>query len=145
MTEYRPNRGLEALSVLVGEWEFGSPQFPGGRGRAVFEWLDGGAFLIQRSSAPDPIPDATLIFGIDEPEESHTVLYYDQRGVSRVYRGTLSEGTWRLWRDAPGFYQRFIGRVAEDGGGISGAWESSSDGASWEHDFDLTYTKVRGA
>jgi hypothetical protein len=110
----------------------------------VFEWLDGGAFLVQRSSAPDPAPDATLIFGIDDPADSQTVLYYDRRGVSRVYRGSLSEGTWRLWRDAPGFSQRFTGQVAEDGGGISGAWESSSDGVTWEHDFDLTYTRVRG-
>ena len=23
-----------------------------------------------------------------------------------------------------------------------GRWESSSDGSSWQHDFDLTYTKV---
>jgi hypothetical protein len=144
MTEYRPNRGLEAMRVLVGEWEFGSPQFPGGRGRAVFEWLDGGAFLVQRSWAPDPAPDSTWIFGVDEREDGQTVLYYDQRGVSRVYRGSLSEGTWRLWRDAPGFWQRFTGRIAGDGRTIGGAWESSRDGVSWEHDFDLAYTRVRG-
>lgn len=144
MAEYRLNGALEELKVLVGEWEFGSPQFPGGRGRAAFEWLDGGAFLVQRSQAPDPAPDSTWIFGSNDPAEDHTVLYYDQRGVSRVYRASLRDATWRVWRDAPGFSQRFSGRVSDDGGTINGAWESSTDGVSWTHDFDLTYTKVGG-
>ena len=29
-----------------------------------------------------------------------------------------------------------------DGGTISGRWETSQDGSTWEHDFDLTYRKV---
>ena len=49
-----------------------------------------------------------------------------------------------MWRDAPGFSQRFTGRVSDDGGTINGAWESSTDGVSWTHDFDLMYTRVGG-
>jgi CBS domain-containing protein len=32
--------------------------------------------------------------------------------------------------------------LSEDGNTISGAWEKSDDGSTWEHDFDLTYTRV---
>lgn len=144
MNNYQANPALEDLRVLEGEWEVGSPQFSGARGEARFEWMDGGAFLVQRSLAPDPAPDSTWIFGSDDAADSHTVLYYDERGVSRVYRASLRESTWRVWRDAPGFSQRFTGRLSRDGTTIEGAWEWSADGVSWTHDFDLTYRKTRG-
>jgi hypothetical protein len=32
---------------------------------------------------------------------------------------------------------------AERPASLTGAWEKSPDGARWEHDFDLTYTKIR--
>ena len=55
---------------------------------------------------------------------------------------SLRDGVWKLWRDAPGFSQRFEGRFSDDGKTISGRWEKSADGVQWEHDFDLTYTRV---
>ena len=69
--------------------------------------------------------------------------YYDSRGVARVYRTRLEDGTWRLWRDGPDFWQRFSGRLSEDGATISGTWETSPDGTDWQRDFDLVYTRVR--
>jgi len=54
-----------------------------------------------------------------------------------------ADGVWKLWRDAPGFSQRFTGTFSDDGRTIKGRWEKSGDGAQWDHDFDLTYTKVR--
>jgi hypothetical protein len=131
------------LEHLVGEWEMESPQFPGGRGRTVFEWLDGRAYLVQRSSVPEPAPTSTWIIGSDEAAESYTALYYDSRGVSRVYRMSFSEGVWRVWRDAPGFFQRFTGTFSTDNRTITGRWALSDDGSQWAHDFDLIYTKAR--
>jgi hypothetical protein len=55
---------------------------------------------------------------------------------------SLNDGVWKLWRTAPGFSQRFSGTIAADGRTIQGAWEKSRDGAAWQHDFRLTYTKV---
>jgi hypothetical protein len=49
---------------------------------------------------------------------------------------------WKMWREAPGFWQRYEGRVSQDGKTITARWEKSSDGSAWEHDFDVTYTKV---
>ena len=40
------------------------------------------------------------------------------------------------------FWQRFTGEFSADGRTISGRWETSSDGSTWEHDFDPTYRKL---
>jgi hypothetical protein len=55
---------------------------------------------------------------------------------------SFNDGVWKMWRNDPGFFQRFIGTFSKDGKSISAQWENSSDGKTWEHDFDLTYTKV---
>ncbi|MBO0703319.1 MAG: hypothetical protein J2P38_10330 [Candidatus Dormibacteraeota bacterium] len=137
---YTRNPALEELTVLAGEWELESPQYPDAKGRADFEWLEDGAFLVEHQGHTGQV--ATWIYGSDGPAEGQTVLYYDSRGITRVYRSTLRDRTWRVWRDAPDFSQRFTGRVAEDGNTIEGAWESATDGVHWEHDFDLTFTRV---
>jgi hypothetical protein len=71
------------------------------------------------------------------------MLYFDSRAVSRIYQMSLSDGVWKLWREAPSFSQRFTGTFSDDGRIIRDRWEKSTDGSQWEHDFDLTYTKVR--
>jgi hypothetical protein len=86
--------------------------------------------------------DRTLIIDRDEQGEEYTILHYDSRGVSRVYQMTFNDGEWRMWRYAPGFWQRFSGRLSDDGNSISGACEKSEDGSTWEHDLDLVYTKT---
>ena len=68
------------------------------------------------------------------------MLYSDARGVFRIYRMRLTDEAWTIWRDAPGFNQRFIGTFRDDKT-IEGAWESSPDGTTWESDFDMVYRK----
>jgi hypothetical protein len=138
-----PNASLEAVGALVGEWRMEAPQFPGAPGQAVFEWVEGGAYLLERSTAPDPAPDSTWLIGGDDAADSCFALYHDSRDVRRVYRMGLGDGVWRIWREAPSFWQRFIGTLSDDGSTIRGAWEMSDDGSVWEHDFDLIYTRVR--
>jgi hypothetical protein len=145
MAPLPPNPMLEQLKVLIGDWTVEVPQFPGSRGHVSFEWLEGGAYVRFRTEAPDPAPSATMVIGRDDSGEEYTVLYYDSRGVSRVYQMTLADGTWRMWRDAPGFCQRFSGTLSADGCSIRAAWEKSADGSAWEHDFDLVYTKAAQA
>ena len=69
------------------------------------------------------------------------MLYSDARGVFRIYRMQLTDEAWTVWRDAPGFYQRFIGSFRDHGMTIEGRWESSPDGTTWEPDFDIVYRK----
>ena len=142
MSRLPPNPALRQLEVLIGEWEIEVPQFPGPPGRGRFEWLEDGAYLRFHADAPDPAPSATLIISRDESSEVYTVLHYDSRGVSRVYQMSFGEDVWKIWRQAPGFWQRFSGTIADDGSSIRAAWEKSSDGSSWEHDFDLIYRKI---
>jgi hypothetical protein len=53
-----------------------------------------------------------------------------------------SDGVWKLWREGSPYAQRFTGTFSEDGMTMTGRWERANDGAAWETDFDLTYTKV---
>jgi len=107
------------------------------RGRSVFEWLDGGTFLVLRwSIEPDEFPNGIAILG---PDAMH---YFDSRGVARVYEMSLRDGVWKLYRPSPDWSQRFIGELGEDGRTIAGRWERCDDGSTWELDFHLTYTKV---
>jgi hypothetical protein len=69
------------------------------------------------------------------------------RGIARVYKTSIEDGLWKLWRDEPDFSpldfsQRFTGTFSADGKTIAGRWEICHDGKTWEHDFDLTYTKA---
>jgi hypothetical protein len=157
--EARTNSGapLEALEPLVGEWSMvptfeGMPPADAGA-PVIFEWLSGGRFLIERWEVPVPeAPDGIAIIGPDpEHEGKYLQHYFDSRGVARVYKMSLEDGVWKLWRDEPDFSpldfaQRFTGTFGADGKTIAGAWEICHDGKTWEHDFDLTYTKQeRGA
>jgi hypothetical protein len=137
-----PNPALKPLEALIGEWQVEVPQFPGSQGRAIFEWLEGGAFVRFHADAPEPAPIATLIISRDDASEFYTIFHYDSRGVSRVYQMSFDAGRWKMWRDAPGFSQRFSGTLADDGASILATWEKSFDGMSWEHDFDLVYTRL---
>ena len=124
-----------------------------GKGSATFEWIEGGAFLLENSVAEwtDPgwvqnAPKTTqAVIGFDDTTLEVTQLYADDRGVTRVYRGTLTDDHWRLERAAPGFHQRFFGEFDDDGRTIDGRWESSPDGDVWELDFPVTYRRIEPA
>jgi hypothetical protein len=144
---------LGRLDALAGEWDMeasfaagyfgaGSPPLTG-RGRTTFSWLDGNFFLIQRFTAEHPAaPRGIAIIGVAADPDTFSQHYYDSRGVARVYQMSLADGVWKIWREAPRFWQRFTGVFADDGNTIKGAWEGSADGSDWRHDFYLTYTKV---
>jgi len=150
-TSFKSNPALDQLAPLLGEWNIeitsvSSFEDPSAvvRGHSSFAWLEGGAFLLQHSEIlHSDFPRSTAVMGPDDEAGTYRMLYYDSRGVSRIYRMTFSGGIWTLWRDFPGFSQRFQGTFSEDGKTITAYWEKLSDGSNWEHDFDLTYTKVR--
>jgi len=143
----QPNPALKPLEVFVGEWsvELVFPADPAtiARTHASFEWLEDGAFLMMHTGgATSGLPWSTCIISRDELLETYSLLYYDWRGTSRIYQMSLEQGQWKQWRNAPGFSQRFSGTFSSDRKTITARWEISSDGEHWEHDFDLTYTKV---
>jgi hypothetical protein len=140
---------LRALDVLVGEWtlEAGPPDgdpWPGG-GRAVFEWHDSGAHLVERSWVELPeAPNGVSIIGCDAANGTYCQLYSDDRGVCRVYEMSIGDGEWKLWRTGEPFAQRFAATISDDGTTIAGRWELAENGVDFTVDFDLTYRRVRG-
>lgn len=143
-----PNPALKPFGVLVGEWStVGThPLVPGKtfHGRTAFEWIEGGAFLVMHSEIQErDIPNGLAIFGSDDSTGEYFMLYFDERGVSRKYDVSLSDNVWKWWRNAPGFSQRFTGRIADDHRTIEGTGELSKDGETWEGDLSLTYTRLQ--
>jgi len=136
-------RGLEQLDALMGEWAVASKKYPEGRGRTTARPTEDGKFVRVESQMEDErFPRSVQVVGSDDESEDCIALYFDSRGVHRVYHMRVADGEWRAWRDAPGFNQRYIGKISADGKTIAGQWEFSKDGKSWNVDFDLTYTKV---
>lgn len=142
MTKQIINPQLKYFEVLIGTWEVESPQFPGFKGQNIFKPFENGSYILQRSINPHTVPSSTWIIGSDESDGTIIALYYDTRNVSRIYQMNLTNDTWKIWRDAPGFFQRFEGKLSKEGNTIKGQWEKSSDGTSWEFDFELIYKRV---
>ena len=140
---------MARLEPFIGEWVMAA-DFPAGAaagtGRAVFEWALGRQFLIERTEVPGA-PDSIAIVGFDSARQSYCQHYFDSRGVARVYAMDFGDGVWTLLRNSPDFTplefsQRFTGTFSADGRRIDGRWESAPDGAAWELDFRLSYTKT---
>src|SRR5919112_4538073 len=131
---------LAALDIFVGEWieQVEVPDAP--PGRSIFEWDLKGTFLVQRALSPLPeYPDGLMIISL--APDGYLQHYFDSRGVVRLYRMTLEDGTWTLLRTEPDFSpldfsQRYVGTISEDRDRIDGSWQTSHDGGqSWEVDF----------
>lgn len=112
-----------------------------------------GAFIVLRSrSTAGEVPDSISIIGGAPEGEPQPMRYFDSRGVERAYLTAVEGFTWRIWfapdqewtgPDGPGFNQRFIGELSDDGRTIGGRWERGlgDAGDRWELDFPLTYVR----
>lgn len=153
---------LKLLDRLVGTWttEATHPAVSGltVNGTVRIEWLEGERFLIHRAHSDHPdFPDSISIIGLTAMDRVETVQdfaptpdgnsslrmhYYDSRGVFRVYDVSIDETSWRIWRNAPGFSQRFMGVVADGGDTIAGRWQLSRDDVQWNDDLEITYRRA---
>ncbi|BCB77474.1 hypothetical protein GCM10022251_71410 [Phytohabitans flavus] len=143
---------LDRLDVLVGRWDteavfeaaFMGPDSQDTRapGSTTFEWLAGHRFLLQRfTNENSAFPSGISVIGAGPVTDTFTQRYYDSRGVERVYQMTFDGREWTLWRESPGFWQRYTGLLAADGTAITGAWAASADGQEWRHEFALNHTR----
>lgn len=141
----RPSPLLRRFEVLLGKWSMVGthPAFPApAHGSSSFEWMLDGAFLVWHFDwEPPGPPSAVGIVGGDDSDESCALLYSDERGVDRIYRMSLDGGVWRMWRESPAFSQRMVGTFADDGNTITVRGELSRQGADWEQDLNITYTR----
>jgi hypothetical protein len=151
---------LRELNRLVRSWstEATHPALPGVvvHGTVSIEWLEGQRFLIVRSRNDHPdFPDAISILGFTDvdrvgPDADESTVsggsrlcmhYFYSRGVFRVYEASVDAEAWRLWRDAPGFSQRFTGSFADSGDTIVGRWQLSRDNTNWDDDLQIVYRR----
>jgi hypothetical protein len=156
---------LEPLNQLLGTWttEATHPLVPGVvvHGTAIVEWLEGERFLIFRARTDHPdFPDSISIIGFmgrDRADSSSATRptdgddgglrmhYFDSRGVFRLCDVSIDDTSWRIWRDAPGFSQRFTGRFSDEGNTVIGQWQLCEDDVHWNDDLAITYRRVPGS
>lgn len=156
MTSSPQDIAMQSLEPLIGEWRMDAV-FPSsspaagaeadGAARTVLEYLSGRQFVVQRWEAPQPAPDGIAVIGWDSGRGALVQHYFDSRGVARLYEMSFGGGVWKLARTAADFSplqfaQRFTGRMSDDGRTIRGAWEVSTDGSQWSHDFELIYSAI---
>jgi len=134
---YRPS---VTLDDLLGSWDISMHHVTMSgvvSGRQRYERVLDGAFvrLDWTYDSPD-FPDALALL------QDGALHYFDVRGVSRTYELTFTRSGWTVFRRGSDFWQR----CAVQGSGpdrMTGTGENSHDeGATWEHDFDITYTRI---
>jgi hypothetical protein len=138
----KPNPAFKPFEPLVGEWQtIGSHPYLGDQelhGRAVVEWIEGGAFLRIRSEVDHPeIPDGIEIIGSDDKAGTYYMLHFDERGISRKYDVSITDSQLKWWRDDAEFSQRFTMDIRP--GKLVSSGEMSRAGGEWEQDLSLTY------
>src|SRR5437763_3988023 len=108
MTEQDPL--LERFEALIGTWatEATHPLVDVVvSGSIMFEWLEGGRFLIQRSrNEHELFPDAICVIGAPETGDGLALEDFDSRGLRRTYGGSLEGGVLRMGREYPALDQR---------------------------------------
>lgn len=157
-----PDLALQSLHRLVGSWitDATHPAVPGVvvHGTAIIEWLEGQRFLMVRARTDHPdFPDSLSIIGNMAHDRVHggagatveaddaasmQMHYYDSRGVFRRLDMRVDGDAWHIWRDAPGFSQRFTGSFADGGATIAGRWQLRRDDVHWVDDLEITYRRT---
>jgi hypothetical protein len=140
-----PNPALQPLSFLIGEWRTeGTHPMVSGKaliGRTSFQWHEGGAFLLMRSEIDSPeFPNGIAMIGSDDIGAC-SQLYFDERGVSRIFEVTMGENcvSWR--RDDPKISQ--TNRITrEEGDRLRSVGRISEDGGPWGDDLSQMFTRA---
>ncbi len=137
------DQSLEPFAALVGTWatESTHPAFDGVvAGSVGYEWLEGRRFLVQRSrNEHELFPDAICVIGAPEHGDGLVAEYFDSRGVRRTYGISLVDGVLRLWRDHPGFAQRFAAVLAPEG--FEGRWQLAHSPGDFRDDLVVVYRR----
>jgi hypothetical protein len=145
---YTENPSLVQLELFVGKWEMelsNASFLPDPKtvikGVVTFERLEGAFLLMRIGSAKQP-PNALWLISCDDTTREYKAFYFDDRKVSRIYDMSFNHKIWKIWRYTPKFSQRFEGKISKDDNTIKAYWEKLVDGKTWEHDFDIIYTRI---
>lgn len=139
------NPPLEPLAFLIGSWRtVGThPQMPGEvlHGRTSFAWHEGGAFLIMRNEVDHPqFPDGVALVGSDQSAGTFTMIYFDERGVSRKMEVEAGDQSVAWKHDDPKFRQKLTIR-AEGADKLVSKGRMSQDGGAWTDDLSQEFIR----
>jgi hypothetical protein len=141
MTERDP--ALAPFDALIGTWatEATHPLVDAVvPGQMSLEWLEGGHYLIQRSHNDHELfPDAICVIGAPEDGDGLVMEYFDSRGVRRTYGIALEAGVLRIWRDHPGFDQRFSATLGDER--FDGLWQLAETPGDWRDDLAVIFIR----
>jgi hypothetical protein len=111
-------------------------------GRVRFEWLAGERLLIQRAETEHPeFPDSICVIGVMDGDSDLSMQYFDSPGVHRLYRIGFDGAELRMWRDPPGFAQRFTARLGTDSSTLEGFWELDEENQGFRDDLAIMYRR----
>ena len=134
---------LEPFEVLIGTWDTEAKHRLVDEvvtGHVSFEWLEGGHFLVQHMhSEHELFPDGMAVIGAPEDGEGLVMETFDSRGVRRTYHVSIEDGVWRIWRDQPGFEQRFSATLSRDS--FEGVFQLAEKPGEWQDDMKVRYRR----
>jgi hypothetical protein len=135
---------LEPFDALIGTWatEATHPMVDAVvPGSVAFQWLEGGHFVVMHSRTEHELfPDAISVIGAPETGDGLVMEYFDSRGVRRTYGISLEDGVLRMWRDAPGFDQRFSATLGRDA--FEGRHQLARTPGDWQDDLKVIYRRI---
>ena len=113
---------LRTLDRLVGTWTVSGPG--GLRGEVRYEWMDGGAWLVQQVDlrGDDPTRGVEYI-GWDEDAGELRSHYFAAAGELLEYTYRVEDDVLRIWFGGTDSPARYEGRFSPDGTVNSGAWQ----------------------
>jgi hypothetical protein len=141
-----PNPALQPLEFLIGEWRTTGthPYMPGERlsGRTSFDWHEGGAFLIMRSQVDHPqFPDGVAIIGSDDTAGTFAMIYFDERGISRISDVTVGDRTMTWRRDDAEFSQSLTITAGGAGDRLDSKGRMKKKGEDWAEDLSQIFVR----
>ena len=138
----KPNPDLKSLDRLVGTWQVSGPDI---EGEVVYEWMEGGFFLIQHV---DFVHGGNKIKGLEiigheqpfgaEPSEEIKSRFYDTVGNTLDYVYEVEGDTLTIWGGQKGSPAYFRGTFSDDGNTCAGAWIYPGGGG-----YESTMTRIR--
>lgn len=142
----RPGAEHKFLDNFAGKWKTeGTVKASGNEpelkitGTDIYEWFEGGFFLIHKVDVfvgKEKINNIEII-GYDKLTNNYTLQSYDSKGNSEKMIGTFKKGIWTIL----GSSLRFTGSFSEDGKILSGIWERRDDDKNWVHLMDIKLLK----
>lgn len=136
---------LKPFEFLVGEWVTKGvhPLAPDQEltGRTSFSWHEEGAYIIMRNEVADPrFPDGVAILGSDDSGQRFSLLYFDERGVSRILEVTAGNQTVSWKHDDPEFSQRVT--ITKQGDRLVSEGLMSRNGGPWTDDLSQVFERL---